>query len=126
MNVGEPARRNDQTAIRRTREVRNCRLDLGGVAQVDLNDLHSERRRDGLNDTELGRTARYAGISKHRHSRQGWYDLLEQFEPFSTQTVFKVHKAGHIAARSRQTVDEAGTDRVRNHCEYDRYRASRL
>ena len=48
------ARRNDQTAIRRAREGRDGALDFVGVACVDRGHPHSERRRHGLDDAELG------------------------------------------------------------------------
>jgi hypothetical protein len=55
------------------------------------------------------------GIPKDRCSRQARHYLLEQIEPFRAQTVFKLHKAGGVAARPRQTIDEAGAvDRGRS------------
>ena len=44
-------------------------------------------------------------------SRHAACDLLEQFQPFPTQTVFERHEPGSVAARPRQAVDEAGADR---------------
>ena len=52
------------------------------------------------------------GIAKDRHSRHAWRDLLEQFEPFPAHAVFELRKAGGVAARPRQAVDEAGGDRI--------------
>ena len=39
-------------------------------------------------------------------------DLFEQLQPFPAQAVFELHKAGGVAARPRQAVDEAGADRI--------------
>src|SRR5262245_11277926 len=69
MNVRQPAPDNDQTTIQGTGEGRNRVLNLGGVAQVDLSYLYFERRRHGLNDTELGSATGYARIPKHRRPR---------------------------------------------------------
>src|SRR5262249_31352193 len=48
--------------------------------------------------------------------------MLEQFDPFRTQTVFEQHKAGGVAARPRQTIDEAGADWIAGDREHDRHR----
>ena len=84
------ARRDDETSIRRAREGRNRALDLDGVAQVDRSYLHPERRRHGLNDTELGKAGGYAGIPQHGRSRQAWHNLLEQFQPFAADPIFEL------------------------------------
>ena len=39
-------------------------------------------------------------------------NLLEQFKPFPTCAEFERHETGGIAARLRQAVDEAGTNRI--------------
>ena len=41
-----------------------------------------------------------------------WRDLLQKFRPFCAQAVFEHHEAGRVAAWPRQTIDEAGADRV--------------
>src|SRR5262249_59951202 len=41
------------------------------------------------------------GISKHRHSREAWCDLFEQFQPFHANTKFVRHESGGVAARPR-------------------------
>ena len=48
MKLRGRARGHDQSAIGRAGEGRNGALDLAGVAHVDRADLHSERRRYGL------------------------------------------------------------------------------
>ena len=47
------------------------------------------------------------GIPKDRHSRHAGRDLLEQFQPFSAHAVFELSKAGGVAARPRQAVDDS-------------------
>ena len=54
----------------------------------------------------------YGGIPKDRRSRHARRDLFEQFQPFPAQAVFELHKAGGVAARPRQAIDEAGADRI--------------
>ena len=62
----------------------------------------------------------------HRDTRQTRVDLLQQFQPFPAQAVLELHKAGQIAARSRQTSDEIRADRIGNIHENDRHSASCL
>ena len=56
--------------------------------------------------------AGYGGIPKNRHSRHARRDLLEQFKPFSTQTVFKLNKAGNVSTRPRHALDETRADGI--------------
>ena len=51
---------------------------------------------------------------------------LENFQPFRTQIVFKQHKAGGVAARPRQTLDDTGADRIRGDHKHDWDGACRL
>jgi hypothetical protein len=126
MYVRQPARCNDQAAIRKAREAYDRALDLGSIAHVDMTYLNHEQWRHSLDDAELADPGGNAGIPKHRHSRDVWRDLFEQFQPFSADTVFKGHEAGDVAARLRQAVYEAGTDRISDGCEHDWHRAGYL
>ena len=56
----------------------------------------------------------------------GWRDLLEQFQIFSSEAVFLRHETGGVAARPRQTVNEAGGDRIGDGREHDRHGAGHL
>jgi hypothetical protein len=53
-------------------------------------------------------------------------DEIQQFWPFPAQTVFEHQKAGVVAAWPRQTIDEAGTNRIGDDREYDRHSAGYL
>src|SRR5262249_19498596 len=46
----------------------------------------------------------------------------EQFQPFPAQAVFEIHKAGNVAARPGQVIDEAGADRIGYAIEHNRNR----
>ena len=121
------ARRQNQIAIGRARKCRDGALDLAGVApHIDRVDLHPERRRHGLDDTELADSGGYDGIPKDRRSRHAGRDLLEQFQPFAAQAIFEREETGGVAARPRQAVDEAGTDRIADVREHDRHGAALL
>src|SRR5262245_17339010 len=53
-------------------------------------------------------------------------DLFQQFQPFPGQIVFKQHKAGGIAARSRQTNNETGANWIRDARKHNRHSAGQL
>ena len=46
-------------------------------------------------------------------------NLLEQLQPLGTQRALEIDKSGDVAARPRQTFDEAATDRIGHHHEDD-------
>ena len=66
------------------------------------------------------------GIAKNRHARHARRDLLKQLQPFPAMLNSKMHETGDIAARPRQTVDEARADRIGDGREHDRHGAGRL
>jgi hypothetical protein len=72
-----------------------------------------------LNGSELTCPGGYGGVPQYRRARQARSNLLEQLQPFSAQAVLKLHEAGGIAAGTRKTIDEAGTDWVGDTHEHD-------
>jgi hypothetical protein len=76
-------------------------LDLVGVGGIDRDGLYPEQRRHSLNDGKKVASRTLRGISKHRHSREAWRDLFEQFQPFHADTKFVRHEPGGVAARPR-------------------------
>ena len=126
MDRRQRARCQDQASIRRAREGRDGALDLGRVAHVNRAHVHANRRRHRLDNGELADPRCDGGVPKDRCSCHVRRDLLEQFQPFCTQTVFEHQKASGVAARPRQTIDEAGTDRIGDDRKYDRHSASCL
>src|SRR5262245_47347098 len=101
MSHRQRACRHDHAAMARARKVGDIALDLAGVAYVDRVQLHAERWRHRLNDSELADPGGYGGIPKHHRPRDGWRDLLEQLQPFRAQAVFELHESGGVAARPR-------------------------
>jgi hypothetical protein len=79
-----------------------------------------------LDRAELAGPLGYRGIAQDRRSRHARCDLLEQFQPFRADAVFEIDKSSGIAARPRQTIDEAGADRIGNDHKYDRDSPGRL
>src|SRR5262252_7638774 len=48
---------------------------------------------------------------------------IEQLEPFATDCKLELHESGHVAARSRQTRDQAAADRIGDLDENNRHSA---
>src|SRR5262245_31049691 len=118
------ARRHDQAAIRSAGEACDRALDLPGIAGIDRPQLHAERLRHGLNSTELPDAGWIGGIAKYSRSHKPRRDLFQQLQPFSAQAIFENHEPGDIAARPRERIDEAGTDRIGDAREHDGRRTS--
>jgi hypothetical protein len=101
-------------------------LDRNRVVHVDWAQFNAERRGRGLDRAKLTGPGGYGGIPKNRHSLHAGRDLFEQIQPFSAHAVFIRSKTRGVAARPRQTIDEAGADRIGDSCEHDRHGAGRL
>ena len=99
MQRRQRTRRHDQPAIRIAREGRNRTLDLAGIAHVYRPYVHPDQRRHGLDYRELAYPGGYVGVPKDRRSCHAGDNLLQKLQPFSTQIVFELHKAGSVAAR---------------------------
>jgi hypothetical protein len=76
--------------------------------------------------SKLAGSGALGSIAKHRRSRHAWRRLFEQLQPFPSHAVFVNHEPGGVAARPRQTFDEAGGDGIGDDRKYDRHRARRL
>src|SRR5262249_36162139 len=125
-HINLSARRHNQTAIRDACEYLDGAFDLSVVPHIDWGYFYSEGRRPGLDVGVYAFFRNLVWIPKNCHSRYSWSGLLEQFQPFPAQTVFKRHKAGRVAAGPRQTVDKTGADRIAGNREHDRHGARRL
>src|SRR5262249_22949080 len=123
---GQSACRHYQPAIWGARKVRDCTLDLARVAQFDRLYIYAGRRGHRLNYRKLADPSGYGRIPQCYYSRETGCDFFEQFQPFSTEAIFELHEAGGIAARLRQTIDEAGTDWIGDDREHDRHGVRRL
>ena len=87
--------------------------------------LHANRARNGLDGTELGRPATFPESRRTNTRVTPGAISLSSSSHFAAMP-YRVGKAGGIAARVRQAVDEAGTDRVGDDGEHDRNGARRL
>jgi hypothetical protein len=68
----------------------------------------------------------YRKIPKYRYLRHPRRDLFDQFKPLPAYAIFERSKAGDVAARPRQAIDQTRADRVGDNREHDRHRAGRL
>ena len=96
-----------QPAIGGAREGRDLALHFREVERIDRVRFHTERRRYGLDHRKLTDPGASRGIPNYRRSRHVRRYLLEQFHPFCGEAVFKLGKAGNVAAGPGQTFDEA-------------------
>src|SRR6516225_9854667 len=103
---------NDQTSILGAPERRNGALDFASVAHVYRVHLYFERRRHSLHGGKLALSRALGSIPKNRHARHARRDLLEQLQPLRGQAVFTIHETGNVAARPRQAIDQASSDRI--------------
>src|SRR5262249_48214720 len=85
-----------------------------------------ERRCRRLYSAPLADAARYGRIAKDSRPRHAWRDFFEQLQPFSADAVVEREEPSRVAARPRQAVDEAGTDRIGYDREHNRHAASDL
>src|SRR6516162_4288696 len=126
MDQTKRACRHNQAAILGARKGRDRSLDLARVAQFDRLHIYAGRRGHRLNYRKLADPGGYGRIPQYYYSRETGCNFFEQFQPFSTQAIFELHEAGGIAARLRQTIDEAGTDWIGYDREHHRHGVRRL
>ncbi len=126
MDECQRAPHDHQTAVRAARESRNRALDLTGIAHIDRGQFNTERWGHGLDRAELANSRGYGGITYDGDSRQFRHHLFEQLQPFRANAVFEIDKAGRVAARPCQAIDETGADWIRDIHEHDWHRAGRL
>jgi hypothetical protein len=78
-----------------------------------------------LYDGELADSRSARWITKYCYPRQARRDLLEQFQPFPGEAVFKLGKSGDVPARPRHAFDKTRSewiDHLRKHDRRDRRR----
>src|SRR4029077_9349523 len=107
MNDCQRASSHDQPTVRATCEGCNGTLNLGGIAHVHGAHLDRDGSRYGLNCRPEAKASADGWIAQNRCARDVWLDLLQQLQPFCTDAVFVWRKAGGVASRVGQTVDEA-------------------
>ena len=118
MKHSRRAPRHDQAAIRSACEFADGAFDLVGAAYIDGEQLHPERRRHGLDGTQLTESNR--NLPQNCHACYAGCDLFEQLQPFPGDAEFNEGETGDIAARVGQTGNETLTHRVADDNRYDR------
>ena len=94
------------------------------ISSVD--DLEAERAGRCLNLAHLQHGVGIADIGHDRQPAKTGDNLAQEFEPLAGKIGLLDRQAGDVAARSRQTRDEAGADRVARRREHDRDDRCRL
>src|SRR6516225_6983197 len=127
MNDNGSGRVRDQTAVRLERECIDSGLDLGGVVHRGTEHIYPKRwsRGLGLGKVYPGR-CRGLWIVHEDDASDVRRDLLEQFQSLHSDYSLSKCEAGDVAARPRQTADEAHSNRIADLREHDGNGASRL
>src|SRR5262249_11154687 len=110
------------------RIARNCSdgaLDVVGIVWVDWPHVDAERRRYRLDSTQLSAAGARRGIANYDYLCNCRRDLLEQLQPFGTDSELELGKAASIAFRTRRGGNETGADRIRDIHEYDWHATAR-
>src|SRR5215211_5851071 len=89
-------------------------------------DLDTRQRRRSLDRRPLGDARARGRVEDDANPGDARRDLLERFQPLCADRGFEQQKAGRIAARPRQALDEPGADRVGHDREHDRDRTGRV
>jgi len=114
------------TPVRETCEIRNRALHCFHIANINRTNIDAERRRESLDNSKLANAGGSIVIAKDRHAPYARRYVFQKLQPFPAQAVFKLHKAGHIAAGPSQAADETCANWVRDIDEYDWHSACRL
>ena len=80
-------------------EIPDRAFHCGEVARINGTQVDAERRRNGLNGSKFTDAGEFARIANDRYTRDVRRDLLEEFQPFPADTVFKQQEAGRVTAR---------------------------
>src|SRR5215510_15391734 len=105
--------RQDQAAVRCTREVLDCGLDVAGCANRESYYLHAKGWRRGLDRAhEEFRLGRRVWIEHDAHAGELGRNLLEQVEPLVADRELIHAEAGEIASRPCYVGDKTLCDRI--------------
>ena len=126
MRRNRRASRDYQAAVGAAHEGRYGALDLTLVAHIDCAQFDTKRRCDSLDSGKLAYSSSNGRIPNYGRPGQIRRKLLEQLQPLGADAVLKHCKSGRVAARPRQALDIAGTNRVGDSSEDDRHGAGRL
>ena len=100
--------------------------DILRSPDFECGDFEAERAGRCLNLAHLQHGAGIADIGHDRQPAETGDNLAQEFESLASKIGLLERQAGDVAARSRQTRDQAGADRVRRHREDDRDDRCRL
>src|SRR5262249_32080104 len=126
VNKGSRSGRYDHAAVWGLCESLNGRFNFACVAHINCDYFQTDRWRQSLDNSKLTNSSGGRRIARNRRARDTGGNLFKQFRPFSAQCVFEQHKTGGVTARPSETIDNAGTHWISNHCEYDGHSAGRL
>ena len=89
-------------------------------ADFQCGDLEAERLCCGLSLAHVQHGTGIADIANDRQPAETGNKLTQEFEALASKIGLLIRQAGDVAARPRQTRDQAGAERVRRHRKDDR------
>src|SRR5215472_1892608 len=115
-------RKDSEAAVGHAGDCDNRALDICGVIfYVTGEHFDAKRRCSGLGRVlQIVKIGGSFWISQKCRAFSRWRNVLEHLKPFTNNARLEDHEAGDIAARTRDTRDEASTDRVDDEGEHDR------
>ena len=117
---------NNIKGLRATLECLEGRCDIRRLPDFQRDGLDAERVGRGLDLVQLPHGRWIVGIGHDRQSAEAGDDLAQEFEALARKFGRRERQAGDVAARPRQTGDEASAKRVRHRREHDRDDRGRL
>src|SRR5262249_20959694 len=117
----EGTRRDDHATVRATRESSDATLNFAGTPHADRGQFNPDQSCRALQDAQLASPGGETRVAQDRDPCRSRCNLLEQFQPFPAEAIFVKAKAGGVAARPRQALNESTADRISDVHEHTRY-----
>src|SRR5215468_7571072 len=116
-------RRDNKAAVRLGGECGDVLLDVGRIPNSEGGQLYSERRGSCFGRVEETHVGSSVGAEDESDSFGVGCNLFHQLEPFTSNRILEIGKAGEVLTGTCQTGRKAAANRVADEGEYDRYGA---
>ena len=100
--------------------------DIVNLPDLRYCDLEAQRTGRSLNLVQFQHNGGIADIGDNRQAAETGNNLAQELEFLAPSIRYEIRQTGNVAARSRQTRNQAGADRVRHRREHDRDDGCRL
>jgi hypothetical protein len=111
---GDRMRPNDQASVIPRRELRDSTLDLGVRVHAECGNFDSEGRCGGFGSPQKSNVRCSFGMKDEADPADARCNLLEYFQPLSSDLGLEDSKSGDVAARPRQARDKTAPNWIAN------------